>query len=84
MNKAECLKYAANARHESKVANESAIVLANVFGGSDSTVQDALQRRDVADEAASKWEWMARLHPATRNSLLRKQQLPLFMFRFAR
>lgn len=80
MTKNECLERAARARHESKVAAESAALYALTFGGNDKLTQDAFLRSDVAAEAAKKWEQIAEWNPATRNAAMRKQQLPAFIF----
>ena len=80
MNKAEALKKAEAARHAAKVALARHAMLASVFGGNDKLAQHAMLEHDVAIEAHYKWMWVAKLHPASRNKLIRTQALPSFIF----
>jgi hypothetical protein len=80
MTKIECLNRAEAARHAAKLASERHAVLASTFGGAHKLAQDALVAHDVAIEAHNKWMDVAYLHPKTRDSLIRKQALPVWMF----
>ena len=80
MTKVEALKKAQAARHVATVAQATVALYAVTFGGNDNLTQGAMLDADVAMEAAQKWEWVAAMHPATRNSMIRKQALPTFMF----
>ena len=80
MTKVEALNKAQAARHAATVKQASVALYAVTFGGNDSLTQAAMLDADVATEAAQKWEWVAAMHPATRNSMIRKQALPTFMF----
>jgi hypothetical protein len=80
MNKAECLKKAEAAAHTCNVITARAAMYASAFGGSDKLTQDALRDRDVAAEVSIKWQQIAKMHPATRRSMLAKRQLPAYMF----
>lgn len=82
MNKQECIERAERARHRARVRTASAALYAATFGGNSDLAQKAFLDADVASEAALKWEWLARIHPKTRGSLIRKQQLPAWMFGF--
>jgi len=80
MTKVEALKKAQAARHAATVAQATVALYAVTFGGNDKLTQGAMLDADVAMEAAQKWEQVASMHPATRNSMIRKQTLPTFMF----
>jgi len=80
MNKAECLNRAEAAAHACKVLTARAEMYINAFGGSDNLSQCALMDRDVAYEVCLKWQRIAELHPSTRNAMLRKRQIPEYMF----
>lgn len=80
MTKIEAIQKAESARHAAKLAMARHAIYATTFGGSDKLTQDALLEHDVAIEAHNKWMDVAQLHPATRNSLIRKQALPSWMF----
>lgn len=82
MNKQECIERAERARHQARVRTASAALYAATFGGNSELAQKAFLDADVASEAARKWEWMASLHAKTRGSLLRKRELPVWMFGF--
>ena len=83
MTKQEALARAEAARHAATVKQATVALYAVTFGGNDKLTQDAMLDADVATEAAIKWEWVARLHPASRAKLLRDKSLPAFMFGFA-
>jgi hypothetical protein len=80
MTKVEALNKAQAARHAATVKQATVALYAVTFGGNDNLTQAAMLDADVATEAAQKWEQVAAMHPATRNSMIRKQALPTFMF----
>lgn len=80
MTKVEALNKAQAARHAATVKQATVALYAVTFGGNDNLTQAAMLDADVATEAAQKWEQVAAMHPATRNSIIRKQTLPTFMF----
>jgi len=82
MNKAECIRRAENARHEQKARNASAAIYAVAFGGNSDLAQKAFLDADIAGEAARKWDWLANIHPKSREALIRRGDLPDFMFSF--
>lgn len=84
MNKQDCLARAEACRHQAKVATERSALYASTFGGADKLTQDALLEADCANEAAKKWDWLASIHPATRNAFFRKGDLPSFIFQYGR
>ena len=80
MNKQKAIAKAEAARHAAKLALTRYALYATTFGGNDKLTQSALLEHDVAIEAHNKWMDVAQMHPAKRNSLIRKQALPAFMF----
>jgi hypothetical protein len=80
MTKIECLNRAEAARQAAKLASERHAVLASTFGGAHKLAQDALAAHDAAIDAHYKWMDVAYMHPKTRDSLIRKQALPVWMF----
>lgn len=82
MNKTECIRRAEAARHEAKLALERHALMASTFGGAHKLAQDALVAHDAAIEAHNKWMDVAYLHPSTRQALIRKGQLPAFIFAY--
>jgi hypothetical protein len=80
MKKTECLDRVARCEHAAKVATESAALFLVTFGSNDQLTQKAFLDRDIAIEAAGKWRNLASLHPKTRDSMIRSETLPLFMF----
>lgn len=80
MTKIEAIQKAEAARQAAKLALNRHAIYATTFGGNDKLTQDALLAHDVAIEAHNKWMDVAHMHPATRNSLIRKQALPSWMF----
>jgi hypothetical protein len=80
MTKIEALNKAEAARHAAKLALTRHALYATTFGGNDALTQAALLEHDVALEAHNKWMDVAQMHPRTRDSLIRKQSLPSWMF----
>ena len=82
MDKTECITRAERARQEQRACNDRAALYAAAFGGSSDLAQHEFKAADVAGEAAIKWDWLAGIHPKSRDSLIRKGDLPASMFGF--
>lgn len=80
MTKQECIEQANKAKMAAERHNKQAAILAAAFGGTDELTKKAFADADAATLAAVKWEWMATIHPKTRDSIIRQQELPSWMF----
>lgn len=82
MKKSECLQRAKAALAAHSEAIKRSVVYASAFGGDDKLTVDAIAEADAAMFAASRWESIAKWHPATRSKAMRDKSLPASIFAY--